>query len=54
MLERLIGFVYDEEGVTMVEYALILGLVAVAAILAWTNLGSKVGTTVDTATSKLP
>jgi pilus assembly protein Flp/PilA len=54
MVKRLMSFVKDEDGVTMVEYALVLGLVAVAAILAWTNLGSKIGTTLTTATSKMP
>lgn len=37
----------DEEGVTTVEYALILALVSVAAILAWQTLGGRVSTTVD-------
>ena len=54
MLRKMMQFVKDEEGVTMVEYALVLGLVAVAAIVAWTTLGTKVGTTVTTATSKMP
>ena len=32
----------DEEGLTTVEYALLLALVAIAAIVAWTTLGKKV------------
>jgi pilus assembly protein Flp/PilA len=44
----------DEEGLTTVEYALLLALVAIAAIAAWTTLGSRVSTTVTTATSSLP
>lgn len=32
----------DEEGLTTVEYALLLALVAVAAITAWGTLGSRV------------
>jgi pilus assembly protein Flp/PilA len=44
----------DEEGLTTVEYALLLALVAIAAIAAWTTLGGRVSTTVTTATSSLP
>jgi len=44
----------DEEGLTTVEYALLLALVAIAAITAWTTLGSRVSNTVTTATSSLP
>ncbi|MFO8081535.1 MAG: Flp family type IVb pilin [Armatimonadota bacterium] len=36
----------DEEGLTTVEYALLLALVAVAAIGAWTALGTSVNGTV--------
>ena len=31
----------DEDGLTTVEYALLLALVAIAAIAAWTTLGRK-------------
>lgn len=44
----------DEEGLTTVEYALLLALVAIAAITAWTTLGSRVSTTVSSATNSLP
>ena len=44
----------DEEGLTTVEYALLLALVAIAAITAWTTLGSRVSSTVARATSSLP
>jgi len=44
----------DEEGLTTVEYALLLALVAIAAITAWTTLGSRVSTTVSSATTSLP
>jgi len=43
----------DEEGLTTVEYALLLALVAIAAITAWTTLGTRVSTTVSSATSNL-
>jgi Flp pilus assembly pilin Flp len=41
----------DEEGLTTVEYALLLALVAIAAIAAWTTLGTRVSGTVTTATN---
>ncbi|MHB8996332.1 MAG: Flp family type IVb pilin [Armatimonadota bacterium] len=44
----------DEEGLTTVEYALLLALVAIAAITAWSTLGTRVSSTVATATSSLP
>jgi len=44
----------DEDGLTTVEYALLLALVAIAAIVAWTTLGTKVNTTVDSASGHLP
>ena len=37
----------DEEGLTTVEYALLLALVVVAGILAWQGLGNTVENTVD-------
>ena len=44
----------DEEGLTTVEYALLLALVAIAAITAWTTLGTRIRTTVSRATASLP
>jgi Flp pilus assembly pilin Flp len=44
----------DEEGLTTVEYALLLALVAIAAIAAWTTLGQRTSVTVSSATSHLP
>lgn len=37
----------DEEGLTSVEYALLLVLVVIVAITAWQTLGSNVNTKVD-------
>jgi Flp pilus assembly pilin Flp len=39
---------------SLVEYALILGLVAVVAILVLRGLGGKVNTTLDSVNSNLP
>lgn len=40
----------DEEGLSTVEYALLLALVAIAA---WRALGGQVSDTVDTATGEI-
>lgn len=44
----------DEEGLTTVEYALLLALVAIAAITAWTTLGNRVSNTVTSASGNMP
>jgi pilus assembly protein Flp/PilA len=44
----------DEEGLTTVEYALLLALVAIAAITAWTTLGGRVSATVTSVNGNLP
>jgi pilus assembly protein Flp/PilA len=44
----------DEEGLTTVEYALLLALVAIAAITAWTTLGTRVTSTVTKVNGNLP
>ena len=46
MLEHLKSLVHDEEGLTTVEYALLLALVVVGAIVAWQGLGNTVENTV--------
>lgn len=43
----------DEEGLTTVEYALLLALVVVAGILAWQGLGNTVQNTVNESASKI-
>ncbi len=42
MIERLKTIWKDEEGLTTVEYALLLALLVVAAIGVWTTFGGKV------------
>ena len=44
----------DEEGLTTVEYALLLALIVVVAITAWTAIGTKVNSTVTTVGGALP
>lgn len=43
----------DEEGVTTVEYALILALVSIAAIIAWGKLGTEVSNSATTTTAAI-
>jgi len=43
----------DEEGLTTVEYALLLALVVVAGIAAWQGLGTTVQSTVTDSSSTL-
>ena len=49
MMDGLRRFWNDEEGMTTVEYALLLVLIVVVAVTAWTTLGSNVNTKVLTA-----
>ncbi|MHB1315745.1 MAG: Flp family type IVb pilin [Christensenellales bacterium] len=53
-MKKLKRFVSDENGQGMVEYGLILGLVAVAAIAALIILGPKISGMFDSANSKIP
>ena len=43
----------DEEGLTTVEYALLLALVVVAGITAWNTLGDTVGNAVTDSASTI-
>lgn len=43
----------EEEGVSMLEYALLAALVAVATIGAWTSLGDGITATVGDVTGEL-
>ncbi|MFO8081108.1 MAG: Flp family type IVb pilin [Armatimonadota bacterium] len=43
----------DEEGVTTVEYALLLALVVVAGITAWSSLGEAVSNTISESASTI-
>ncbi len=44
MRKYLIEFLQDEEGLTMVEYAVAGSLITLAAVAAFTNLGTAVTT----------
>jgi len=44
MKTKLMGLLKDEEGQGMVEYGLILGLVAIVAIVTLTSVGTQIKT----------
>jgi Flp pilus assembly pilin Flp len=52
--KRLSRAVRKQSGQSLVEYALILGLIAVVAILVLQGLGSKVNNTLSTVNANLP
>jgi len=54
MLERIKALWSDEEGATMVEYALMLALIAIVCILVVTALGQNAGLTFQSAERQLP
>lgn len=53
MLHRFFTMFQDEEGQGLVEYALIILLVAIAVITLLTTLGTDIGTTFSTISSRL-
>lgn len=42
MKKHVMAFLRDEDGLTIVEYAVAAGLIAAAVVLAFTNLGQSV------------
>ena len=53
MFQKMINFFKDEEGATMVEYALMLALIAIVCIVAVTAIGTNANSTFGTAATKL-
>jgi pilus assembly protein Flp/PilA len=51
---KLFEILKNEDGQGMVEYGLILGLIAIAAVVALLALGPKISEMFETVTSKLP
>jgi pilus assembly protein Flp/PilA len=47
MKKFIVAFLQDEEGLTMVEYAIAGALVAAGAVLAFTTLGTNVATRIN-------
>ena len=54
MFQKLINFFKDEEGATMVEYALMLALIAIICIGAVTLIGQSANNVFTEAASSLP
>ncbi len=48
--EKLITFLYTEEGLTIVEYAVAAGMITLLVVGAFTNLGGAVDTVIRTIT----
>jgi pilus assembly protein Flp/PilA len=53
MFQKLINFFKDEEGATMVEYALMLALIAIVCIAAVRVIGTSTSTTFQSAATEL-
>jgi pilus assembly protein Flp/PilA len=53
MFRKLINFFKDEEGATMVEYALMLALIAIVCIVAVTAIGTQSRTVFESAETAL-
>jgi len=53
-MERIKRFFKDESGATMVEYGLMVALIAVVCILSVTAIGTKLNGVFDGVSSKLP
>ncbi len=51
MLDSIKGIWKDEEGLTTVEYALLMALLVVAAISVWTTFGGKVKESVSSSSN---
>ncbi|MOA67349.1 Flp/Fap pilin component [compost metagenome] len=49
----MVDFIKDEDGLTMVEYAVAGSLVAAATVVAFGALGTKIGLTIDFLASKM-
>ena len=53
MFQKLVNFFKDEEGATMVEYALMLALIAIVCIFAVTAIGIQANNTFTAAGAAL-
>jgi len=51
MIRTITGLWRDEEGLTTVEYALMLALLVVAAVAVWTSFGARVRTSITQSTT---
>ncbi|MOA66425.1 Flp/Fap pilin component [compost metagenome] len=49
----MVKFIKDEEGLTVVEYAVAGGLISLAVVTAFTALGTQVGVVIDALTDAI-
>lgn len=54
MLKKMQAFILDESGATMVEYGLMLALIAIVCIAAVTTLGTNTNATFQAAADRMP
>ena len=52
-MAKFLKLLKDSKGATAIEYGLIAALIAVAAIAAMQNIGTKLGTTFNNVSNKL-
>jgi len=52
-MSKFLKLIKNSKGATAIEYGLIAALIAVAAIAAMTNIGTKLGTTFNNVSNKL-
>jgi pilus assembly protein Flp/PilA len=52
-IQKIQQFIYDQTGLTTVEYAIAGGLVGAAVIIAFTDLGTAVGGVIEGITGEL-
>jgi Flp pilus assembly pilin Flp len=53
MIDKIKSVWSDEEGLTTVEYALLLALLVVAAVAVWTTFGRQVKSSVSSSTNAM-
>ena len=53
LLNKVLSWLRRDEGQTLVEYALIVGLVSIAAIVIMITMGSEIGNVFDKITDEL-
>jgi len=54
MIKKILSFFKDEEGATMVEYALMLALIAIVCIVAVQLIGTQASSVFQSAADNLP
>ncbi len=53
-MKKLMAFLKDEEGATAAEYAVLVGLIAVAILVGAGLLGTAINNTLDTVSTNIP